>query len=311
MCQILWGQIIAAIAFLEPTGAWKVGEQVKTTSGVARGRPAQLADEVSEYLGIPYAAPPIGNLRWRPPQKFNGTGDIDATKWGPSCPAGGDSIADMDEDCLSINIWTKPQSGSPRKPVLFNLYGGGFNVGKSSTPYLNGAPLANREDVVVVSINYRLNVFGFPGAPGIENQNLGMLDIRAGMEWARDNVAGFGGDPEKITLFGESAGAGGADYYAYAWDKDPIANGFILQSGSAFTRGIAAKNNDKAWTRLARSVDCAREEGADKIVECMRKRDWKRIQRHIQSGPRIPLVEPRSFWKRTYTGQWSYIWASL
>jgi cholinesterase len=120
-------------------------------------------------------------------------------------------------------VWTKPQVGEKAKAVLVWIYvslvitaikkrtlifdqGGGFALGNTANPAYHGARLADDQDVVVVSMNYRLNILGFPGAPGLPDQNLGLLDQRLAVEWIRDNVAAFGGDPKRITLFGESAG---------------------------------------------------------------------------------------------------------
>jgi cholinesterase len=280
---------------------WKIGQQVQTTSGGVSGRPSTLrgTGEVSEYLGIPFAAPPVGNLRWEPPQPFKGSGNLTATAWGPSCPQsappeakggagpGGDN---MSEDCLHLNIWTKPQTGEKSKAVLVSIYGGGFNIGSSKTPSLIGSSLANREDVVVVSMNYRLNIFGFPGATsvGLKEHNFGMLDIRAAIEWIRDNIKAFGGDPNRITLFGESAGGGATDYYAYAWKDDPIVNGIIPMSGSVFTRGIAAEENNEAWFRASAGLSCGGAEAGQRTLQCMKEKNWKDVLKFVQSGMRVP-----------------------
>jgi carboxylesterase type B len=283
--------IVVSLWLSSVSGEWRIGQSVQTTSGIVHGQGAGLKgnEEVSEYLGIPFAAPPVGHLRWKPPQRFTKSDSpIIASSWGPSCPSSQTSGSHMDESCLTINVWTKPQNGSTKKAVLFSIYGGGFNTGSSNTPYLNGAPLANRQDVVVVSLNYRLNIFGFPGIPGIEDNNLGMMDIRAGVEWVRDNIAVFGGDPKRITMFGESAGGGACDYYAFAWRDDPIVNGFIIQSGSVHTRGIAADNNRKPWHVVSSALGCAGEEINVNALDCMRGKDWKSIMSHVDTGPRNP-----------------------
>jgi cholinesterase len=194
----------------------------------------------------------------------------------------------MDEDCLTLNIWTKPQSGEKSKAVLVSIYGGGFNSGSSNTRYLIGSPLANQQDVIVVSMNYRINVFGFSGAPGLKHQNLGMRDIRASVEWVRDNIAVFGGDPKRITLFGESAGGGATDYYAFAYEKDPIIHAFIPQSGSVWTRGIADDSNLNFWYNVSSQLGCGGAEAGEKTVECMRGKPWKEIMKYVPTGPRAP-----------------------
>src|ERR1700712_1809910 len=101
------------------------------------------------------------------------------------------------EDCLFVNVWTKPQDGEKKKAVLLWIYGGAFTMGDSAFPSTNGASLASLQDLVVVSINYRVNVFGFPSAPTLPTQNPGLRDIRLAVEWLRDNIVNFGGDPER------------------------------------------------------------------------------------------------------------------
>ncbi|KAF1986735.1 alpha/beta-hydrolase [Aulographum hederae CBS 113979] len=158
------------------------------------------------------------------------------------------------EDCLHLNIWTKPQTGEKAKAVLVWIHGGGFQGGSPNNPASIGQYLAYYEDVVVVSAAYRLNIFGFPGLPGAGiPQNAGLLDQRLAVEWVRDNIASFGGDPSRITLFGQSAGAAGIDYYSYAWKNDPIVAGFIPQSGTvtSFNYPPAAKNTASWWTTSA------------------------------------------------------------
>jgi carboxylesterase type B len=301
---LVLAEALLAYLVVDVAADWTVGQEVRTSSGLVQGKPAALkgSEAVSEYLSIPYAAQPVGPLRWKAPQKFNSTAKVDATKWGPGCPISGGlagstsaakgltggTTAEESEACLSLNVWTRPQSGEKKKAVLLSIYGGGFNTGSSNTPYLNGAPLANREDVVVVSMNYRLNIFGFPGAPGLPEQNLGMLDIRAAAEWTRDNIAAFGGDPTRITLFGESAGGGATDYYAFAWPEDPIVNGFIPQSGSVFTRGIAAESNEKAWFKASAALGCGGAEAGVKSTECMQGKPWKDVMKYVDTGMRQP-----------------------
>ncbi|KAF2665992.1 alpha/beta-hydrolase [Microthyrium microscopicum] len=273
---------------------WKVGQQVLTTSGPVVGHSPILKGntEVSEYLGIPYAQPPIGKLRWRVPQTYKSPNNatIKATQWGPSCPSGGmTGGSNVNEDCLTLNIWTKPQTGEKKKAVLISIYGGGFNIGSSNTPSLNGAPLANQQDVVVVSMNYRLNVFGFPGAPGIfPEQNFGLRDIRQSIEWTRDNIAAFGGDPSRMIIMGESAGGGAVDFYSFAYPEDPIVHGFIEQSGSAWTRGIAEDSNLDVWYKMSAKLGCGGQEAGVKTIDCLREKPWKDVMALVQTGPRTP-----------------------
>ena len=124
--------------------------------------------------------------------------------------------------------------GETKKPVFAFFHGGRFTIPGPHSPFYNGQYLADNEDVVVVTINYRLGIFGFSGAPGIE-QNAGLRDQRSAIEWLRDNVAGFGGDPSRIIIFGQSAGGASVDYWAYSYEKEPVVAGIISHSGTALS----------------------------------------------------------------------------
>jgi cholinesterase len=193
----------------------------------------------------------------------------------------------MSEDCLFLNVFTKPQVGEKNKAVMVWFYGGGFSMGDSATPLYIGSKLAATQDVVVVTINYRMNVFGFPGAPTLPDQNLGILDQRLAVEWVRDNIVGFGGDPKRITIFGESAGSMSVDYYAYAWLDDPIVNGFISQSGTSMMtdqdydyRKLVQLRND-AWYEMTQKLGCGGQDKGDETVKCAQGKAWQQVQAAI------------------------------
>lgn len=131
--------------------------------------------------------------------------------------------------------------------------------------------------------SYRLNIFGFPGNPHSRN-NLGLLDQRLALEWVRDNIAEFGGDPERITIFGESAGGSSVDYYTYAWTEDPIAAGFIPQSGNVFSPNSQGDKDASAkpWYTVASTLSCGdAESDQDELLQCMRSKDWQEVQAAI------------------------------
>lgn len=125
---------------------------------------------------------------------------------------------------------------------------------------------------LLIDFSYRINIFGFPGAPGVPDQNVGLLDQRLAVEWVRDNIAAFGGDPTRITIFGESAGGASVDLYSFAWTKDPIVNGFIAQSGSASLSG-GSPVNMSYWYNISSTLGCGGAEAGDKTVACMRGKD--------------------------------------
>ncbi len=213
---------------------------VKLESGVLRGGQFGSAANEIAFLGIPYAAPPTGDLRWKPPQplaKWKGTRD--ATGFGAAClqaAAPGAANFKMSEDCLYLNVWTTEFSSGAKLPVMVWIHGGGNYEGRGQDPPL-GAALA-RMGVVVVSFNYRLGVFGFLAHPALTAEsehhssgNYGLLDQIEVLKWVRANITKFGGDPENVTIFGESAGASDACLLM----ASPLAAGLfhraILESG--------------------------------------------------------------------------------
>ncbi len=159
------------------------------------------------FKGIPYAEPPIGDLRFSPPQaKKPWDSVLETTEFGPCAFQGYTALEEVtgklqpeSEDCLTLNIWT-PDIDDKKRPVMFWIHGGGFIFGGSRTPTYNGSTLAQRGDVVIVTINYRLGAFGYLFIPGITT-NVGQLDQILALKWVHDNIAKFGGDPDNITIF--------------------------------------------------------------------------------------------------------------
>ncbi|KAF2396160.1 alpha/beta-hydrolase [Trichodelitschia bisporula] len=244
-----------------PLIAAQAGAPVHTTSGTLLGSAGKYAPSVSAYLGVPFAQPPVGPLRWQPPQKYAAATTAsprNATKFASDCPGtlslgGGPGGS---EDCLYLSVWTPAKAGDKLKAVMVWLYGGAFVGGGTAMSMTDGSILAASQDVVVVAPNYRLSIFGFPGAPGLKEQNLGLLDQRAAVEWVRDNIKAFGGDPGRITLFGESAGAMSVDIYSYAWTSDPIVSGFIGESGASTMCGLISNASYTNWPKVAASLNC-------------------------------------------------------
>ena len=225
-----------------------LGLQVRTEAGLVEGTTG--ADgHVRVFEGIPYAAPPVGDLRWRSPQPVAAwTGVRKAATFGPRCVQARvfDDMVFRDEpseDCLYLNVWTPAASATPRLPVMVWIHGGGFVAGSASEPRQDGERLAAK-GVVVVSINYRLGVFGFLSHPALTEEagrgasgNYGLLDQVAALQWVRKNIPAFGGDPGNVTIFGESAGS----FAVSALMVSPLARGLfhrvIGESGAFFTVG--------------------------------------------------------------------------
>ena len=217
---------------------------VRITGGAIRGAVSALDAGVVAFKGIPYAAPPAGELRWRPPRPVVAwEGVRDASGSGPICVQNGGRDVPQDEDCLFLNVWAPRETSAPR-PVLFWIHGGGYTGGSGSTALYDGTRLA-ADGAVVVTINYRLNVFGFLAHPALSAEsphgasgNYGLLDVVAALEWVRDNVALFGGDPDRVTIFGESAGGGAVMSVMLI----PAAEGL-------YHRAIAQSNWINGWDR--------------------------------------------------------------
>ncbi|MGA8160586.1 MAG: carboxylesterase/lipase family protein [Acidobacteriaceae bacterium] len=240
--------------------------KIKTDKGKVQGK---LSDDgqIRVFLGIPYAAPPVGPLRWKPPQpEAKWKGAREATQFGDRCMQP-DIYHDMhfrdpgqSEDCLNLNVWTPAKDKHSKLPVMVWIFGGGFVAGATSEPRQDGAHLAHK-GVVVVSMNYRLGLFGFLALPGLSDEspqhaagNYGLMDQTAALQWVKRNISAFGGDPGNVTIFGESAGS----FSVSAQMASPLAEGLFVrgigESGAAFdSRGLSfppaaeQEKKDAAW----------------------------------------------------------------
>jgi len=231
---------IAAIAVavsLLPVGEANV---VHTADGPISG--VTDSQGVTSYKGIPFAAPPVGNLRWRAPQPVaRWTSVRKADHFGNACFQSKDysrlpwtkpfmEQGPVSEDCLYLNVWTAAKSPSERRPVMVYIYGGGFTEGSGSVAVYDGTQLANR-GVVVVNMNYRVGPLGFLVHPELTTEsahgssgNYGLLDQIAALQWVHKNIAAFGGDPGRVMIFGQSAGATSV----YDLMQSPLAKGLFV-----------------------------------------------------------------------------------
>ncbi|KAI0198043.1 alpha/beta-hydrolase [Astrocystis sublimbata] len=270
-------------------------------------------DSVCEWLGIPYASPPTGQLRFASPARFDLEGFIDADNYGfdcPQIPSGTftypnatsqyqriySSITNQlnntqSEDCLTLNIWSGVRKPKTLKPVIVWIHGGRFSTGSSHTPFYDGGNLAGAQDVVVVTFNFRMNIFGFPGSPEAPH-NIGFLDQYMAVVWVHDNIASFGGDPDRITIIGQSSGAVAVSNWAYAFRDNPIVAGTMSHSGNVFSfpihdAGLAASN----WNRVTSVLGCGSSESA---LACMRSDNIsvKSILDAVKTVPSAPGDSP-------------------
>jgi len=211
---------------------------VKVKEGLLQGT---SENGLTIYKGIPFAAPPLGQLRWRAPQpaaKWDGIREAD--KFAPEPMQGGNSASGKSEDCLYLNVWTPAKSPAEKVPVLVWIYGGAFNFGGTAEPTYNGEKLA-KKGVVLVSIAYRVAQLGFLAHPELSAENpnhvsgnYGLLDMIAGLKWIKENIAAFGGDPNKVTIFGESAGGIAVSMLCASPLAKGLFEGAISESGGSF-----------------------------------------------------------------------------
>ena len=239
------------------------GPVVETAQGAVRGL---VHEGIEIYRGIPYAAPPVGERRFlppSPPEPWDGVRD--ATEFGAmsvQVAAGvtamlGDGASGNDEDCLFLNVFT-PAADSSARPVMVWIHGGGFINGSGSTVWYDGTSLATRGDVVVVTINYRLGALGFLWLGDLDPRYRssgvnGLLDQAAALQWVRDNIAAFGGDPDDVTIFGESAGAMSVSTLLAVPAADGLFHRAIAQSGAAhntFTPEMGAAMSERFMMHL-------------------------------------------------------------
>jgi para-nitrobenzyl esterase len=232
---------------------------VQTASGSVRG---VVAPDHRLFAGIPYAAPPVGPLRWQPPAPAPPwPGVREATRLGPRCMQDNGDLElgrQTDEDCLSLNVWTPPAAADERRPVMVWIHGGAFINGSGGI--YDARWLASRGDIVVVTLNYRLGALGFLahpalGAPGGDVGNYGLADQQAALRWVRDNIAGFGGDPDKVTIAGESAGGMSVCDHLVAPGSAGLFRAAIIQSGPCQAQ-VALPEAERVSLDYARQAGC-------------------------------------------------------
>jgi para-nitrobenzyl esterase len=287
------------------------GLVVPTHDGLLKGKHAEGIDQ---FLGIPYAAPPVGRLRWQAPQPVQPWHGIRAaTAYGNRCPqlASGNGPREDTENCLFLNVFTPagyhPSSRGGGLPVLFMIHGGGLTTGAGDQH--DGSLIVNTDHIIVVSINYRLGMFGFLDVPGLgtssltANGNYGLLDQEAALRWVQRNIAAFGGDPRRVTIAGESAGG----WSVCALMTSPLARGLfrgaIMESGSCASRTPAkAQSAGLAFAAQAGCTDAAT------TASCLRNAPEATLLTDSASysaefasgGPELPLPPDQAVAKGDY-----------
>lgn len=296
---------------------------VKTKGGVIHGTFDDATPDVRQFLGIPYARPPVGDLRFAPPQPALPFKELDAKEMTPSCMQYANKVPNINthevleynlgglnmstgpisEDCLTLSIWAPRGKAKKNLPVIIFFYGGAFTVGGTNSPYLIPAEWIQRtQEHIVISFNHRDNIFGYTNAAGLpaDQQNPGILDARLAIEWVRDNIASFGGDPTRIGLWGESSGATIIAYYSYVYLADPIANSVILDSGNEFIDILSYDPTHANFTYVASQLGCGSGSGSGNLspadeLACMRKLPAAAINTLIESYTDVGGTPPVFF----------------
>ncbi|KAJ7744951.1 para-nitrobenzyl esterase [Mycena maculata] len=279
--------------------------KVETECGMILGFINTSTPDVRQFLGVPFVLPPTGCRRWLPPAaNYNPAAAVNATNFGLSCPqiplsastppnvftsdGGGQTEffprQNFSEDCLTLNIWAPAH------------------------PHATALPVIRTQAHIVVSVNFRSNIFGFPNAAGLGEQNLGLLDQRAGLEWVRANIGAFGGDPARIVAWGQSAGAIAADYLHFAFHDDPIVQGSILDSGTALFPQSTRLSNDTAqrnFAQVAAQLGCGGVAAAQ--IDCLRDASWESIEGLLAANASLsflPVADSRVVFAN-YTAQYA------
>lgn len=274
-------------ASVKNTPALAARGPVKLTAGQVMGAVSPESENVSRFLGIPFAAPPMGDLRWRPPQAIDPWDGVrSAESFGPAPTQPIDPMLslfglqdgdEMSEDCLHLNVWTPASDANESRPVMVWIHGGGFRIGHAAHRMYNGVRLAER-GVVVVTINYRLNVAGGFAHPLLSEEsgndasgNYALLDQIAALQWVRDNISTFGGNPKNVTIFGESAGGRSVSVLMTSPLAKDLFHKGICQSGALRDTGGTLAAREVQGVTIAKAIGC-------NTLPELRTADWRAME---------------------------------
>jgi para-nitrobenzyl esterase len=321
MLTLLGGGAVAAAADVtlgqtSSAPAAAAGPVAQTTAGKVRG---YMNGAVSVFKGIPYAASTAGTGRFSPPKKHAPWSDVrDATKLGDKCPQNSTpwlmkeeavSLSDepQSEDCLHLNVWTAGLRDGKKRPVMVWFHGGGFSSGSGGNTRYEGSHLATRQGVVVVTVNHRLNIFGHLYLAELTNDpafadsgNLGMLDIVAALEWVRDNIMEFGGDPGNVTVFGESGGGGKVCTLMAMPPAKGLFHRVIAQSGLAL-KGVPPKVATQSTKFILKALGIDEKDAATKLREVPVAKLLQTIDTMKPPPVFAPVVDGRSLPRDPFT----------
>lgn len=310
----LFALLVLVVGFLfwvnrcQPIFSCRISDVVKLDSGSIRGK---VDGEMKTYLGIPYVAPPIGNLRWRPPAAVHPWEGIrEVVKAGHACPQPDavdpqGAFDSMSEDCLTLNVWTPAMKTGEKLPVMVWIHGGGFVAGNSFHPWYFGGHLAQK-GAVVVTINYRLGPLGFLAHPLLSQEssqgvsgNYGLLDQIAALKWVKKNIRAFGGDPGNVTIFGESAGAMSVTYLMVS----PLAKGLFHKAISESGTPVIAQyffpdsygplyEAYQTGEKFEAAIGC---DGEENPLACMRNKTGEELTKACDIHPEVYYIDKFPF----------------
>jgi para-nitrobenzyl esterase len=269
-------------------------DTVRTETGLVSGS----GDAVREYLGIPYARAPVGNLRWHAPMPADSWQGIrDGSRFGPDCmqPAEYPELRGngMSEDCLSVNVWTPAHTVQDRLPVMVWIYGGGFRYGSGSHPSYDGEALASR-GVIIVTFNYRMGLLGYMAHPQLTAEspshssgNYGLMDQIAALQWVQRNIGAFGGDPQKVTVFGQSAGAHSISTLLVSPKGKGLFRQAIMQSVGVMRPMASLKQAEQYGLQFGADINELRKLPASELITRLQKA--KKFS-SVLTSPAIPSI---------------------
>ncbi len=292
---VLLAMIVSAFVSA-PEGRRQTSCLATTTNGMVQG----IDNGVScSFLGIPFAAPPLGNLRWKPPQPaapwlttLNATAGVACPQVNPA----GSTTVTGNENCLKLNVWTPDPAPVSSAPVIVWIHTGAFMAASPNIADSNPRNLVELTGAIVVAANYRIGPLGFMGHPALTAEdpayhssgNYGFLDQRAAMAWVRDNIAAFGGDPDNVTIAGQSAGGHSVSFHVVSPGSAPYFHRAIIQSGYASARQPTLADAEALGTGFAASVGCT---DPAQVLACMRAKTPGRSCSHFptasRSSPRL------------------------
>ncbi|KAL4896935.1 Alpha/Beta hydrolase protein [Aspergillus ambiguus] len=294
---------------------------VETQTGTFIGLLNDTYPNVRQFLRVPFAKPPVGDLRWLPPQKLErSTRRYDSTRYGPACPQYVSSASNnwnqyappnllvnigenlnqgavawsTAEDCLSLAVWTPSfANASSKLPVALFVTGGhGLTGGIDIPSQLPPQWVSRSQEHIVVTINYRVNIFGNPKSRALKETSLSLLDVRAAVEWVHENIRAFGGDPENIMLWGQSQGAALTHLYTLAFPDEPLVNkfGMISQPPSVTIDMTTTDDAYLDFDIVAKGLGCNYGDDAEAELECMRQVSWVQIEEYINRYSASPSI---------------------